>query len=495
MKTILGMNYKQALSFFLKKEIFFTLELPPYFDFQKVIDCSYNIINGKELDKLCKKDSNNKPDYPKNYENVNYKLINNKNGEYDWRPFEIIHPILYVDLVQVICKKENWNLIKKRFKDYSKNTSIRCCSIPLEYSNKKKIVLNWWNNFEQKAISNSLDYKYMACTDISNCYASIYTHVIPWAIHTKDIAKQNRNNDILGNIIDTKIRNMNYGQTNGIPQGSILMDFIAEIILGYADELVTAELKKDKIIDYQILRYRDDYKIFANDVSSVNKILKVLTEVLAQLNLKLNSNKTFTTNDIINGSIKKDKIHRLNNPIDQSLNKQKKLLSIYNFGLLFPNSGSLRYMLTQLYKTEFLNSKTRPNSYEQIISIVSEIMFKNPSTYGICIGILSEIFKYLSCSSREKYVNRILNKFNDLPNCDYLEIWLQRLTLIDNRQKKYNSYLCQKLYDNQNKLWNSDWLNFTFDESLIIDEAVIKELSITVSENEVNSFSNMYYES
>ncbi len=494
MKTILSMNYKEALLFFLKKENFFTLELPPYFNFQKIIDFSYNKINGKSFESICNKDLKNKPCYPKNYENVNYKLINNKNGQYDWRPFEIIHPVLYVDLVREICKQESWNLIKKRFKDFSKNKRIECCSIPLANSDKKRVILNWWSNFEQKSISNSLDYKYMACTDISNCYASIYTHVIPWAIHTKDIAKQDKTNDLIGNLIDTKLRNMNYGQTNGIPQGSVLMDLIAEIILGYADELLTNELEHQKIVDYQILRYRDDYKVFANDLSIIDKILKALTEIIAELNLKLNSNKTFTTSDIINGSIKKDKMYRLNNPIDQSLNKQKKLLIIYNFGLLYPNSGSMRYLLTELYKKDFLNLKSRPNSYEQIISLVSDIMIKNPSTYSICIGILSEIFSHLNINSREKYVNKILNKFSDLPNSDYLEIWLQRLTLIDNRNKTYNSSLCQKLYDKQNKLWNSDWLNFTLNEELIIDENVIDELSITVSESEVNSFSSTYYD-
>ena len=36
---------------------------------------------------------------------------------------------------------------------------------------------------------------------------------------------------------------MSYGQTNGIPQGTILMDFIAEMVLGYADYLLTERLK------------------------------------------------------------------------------------------------------------------------------------------------------------------------------------------------------------------------------------------------------------
>ena len=43
----------------------------------------------------------------------------------------------------------------------------------------------------------------------------------------------------IGNRIDTMIQSMSYGQTNGIPQGSILMDFIAEMVLGYSDLLLS----------------------------------------------------------------------------------------------------------------------------------------------------------------------------------------------------------------------------------------------------------------
>jgi hypothetical protein len=35
------------------------------------------------------------------------------------------------------------------------------------------------------------------------------------------------------------MQGMNYGQTNGIPQGSVLMDFIAEMVLGYIDECLS----------------------------------------------------------------------------------------------------------------------------------------------------------------------------------------------------------------------------------------------------------------
>lgn len=66
---------------------------------------------------------------------------------------------------------------------------------------------------------------------------------------------------------------MRYGQTNGIPQGSALMDFIAEIVLVYCDEKLTKKLESLNITDYKILRYRDDYRVFSNCSSDLELIL------------------------------------------------------------------------------------------------------------------------------------------------------------------------------------------------------------------------------
>ena len=66
---------------------------------------------------------------------------------------------------------------------------------------------------------------------------------------------------------------MRYGQTNGIPQGSALIDFIAEIVLVYCDEKLTKKLESLNITDYKILRYRDDYRVFSNCSSDLELIL------------------------------------------------------------------------------------------------------------------------------------------------------------------------------------------------------------------------------
>lgn len=113
---------------------------------------------------------------------------------------------------------------------------------------------------------------------------------------------------------------MSFGQTNGIPQGSVLMDFIAEIVLGFGDYLLTLELDRLGITDYKIIRYRDDYRIFTNNPQLSSEIAKVLSEVLSKLNFKLNSAKTNSTDDVVLGSLKSDKVHWI-------YNKRKRIIS------------------------------------------------------------------------------------------------------------------------------------------------------------------------
>lgn len=488
MKRILDMSNDDAKLFLLKNKSYFSLDLPPYFDFNNLLLSIDNKLNGKDLKNFYK---DNKTIPPKSCENVNYKFLHNKDGKFDWRPFEIIHPALYVYLVNVICEKDNWKKINERFKLFQKNKKIVCCSIPYESSNKKMdkkdTILNWWNTFEQKSISMSLKFNCMAITDITNCYGSIYTHSIAWAVETKNIAKKDHSDTLLGNKIDKIIQDMSYGQTNGIPQGSVLTDFIAEIVLGYADEQISSEINKNKIKDYSILRYRDDYRIFAQNEYDLNVILKIITEVLSELNFKLNTQKTSITDDIITNSIKKDKANILVNNYIVLNNIQKSLFNIRNFSLIYPNSGSLLKLLTEVYEQQIKPLKKKPKNVEQIISILVDIMYRNPKTYNLCVLILSVIFSFLGKTTINKDINLISKKFKNLPNTNYIDIWLQRLTIANNIDRKYSCTLCQKIYS-EVKIWNSDWLNLEIDESLIINNERIKSISPIIQEEEVNPF-------
>lgn len=339
-RTIIEMNNNEAKKFLMKPESYSSLDLPKYFSFEKMLNIVESFLSCQDVDN--KKARCN--------EDINYHIYTNKDGRYSWRNIQLINPVLYVQLVNQITQKDNWATILKRMNDFANIDKVKCVSIPRESTNENNdlssTILNWWNFFEQETIKMSLKYNHVLVTDISGCYGSIYTHTIPWAIHTKEVAKNNRKDkSLIGNIIDKSISDMQYSQTNGIPQGSTLMDFIAEIVLGYADEQIYKKIKEyfTEGIDYYILRYRDDYKMFSNKYSELEQIGKIVSEVLQDLNFNLNSSKTFMSNDIIDTAIKVDKkewskLRRIDEfyisddlEKDKTTYHQKYLLQIYNF--------------------------------------------------------------------------------------------------------------------------------------------------------------------
>ena len=78
--------------------------------------------------------------------------------------------------------------------------------------------------------------------DISSFYPSVYTHTIPWALHSKAVAKKNKakNDTYFGNILDGCSMGVQDWQTVGLPIGPDTSHIIAEII-GVAIDLQIKE--------------------------------------------------------------------------------------------------------------------------------------------------------------------------------------------------------------------------------------------------------------
>lgn len=490
-KRITEMTNKEAQKFLLKSSSYSTLKLPKYFDFEPLL----TKIHKENYRKAKLNDFFNANDNSKLYNDINYVIMVNKSGKLSWRKLILTNPIAYVSIVQQICKKDNWDFIVKRFKEYSNNKNIKCCSLPVEATNigtdKKEQILNWWNEFEQLTIKESINYKYMIITDISNCYPSIYTHTIPWALHgeknIKQRMKDNKKANLLGDELDKSIQAISYAQTNGIPQGSILYDFIAEMILGYCDKLLAKKLTELQIFEYKILRYRDDYRIFSNNPSQIERILKELTIILEHHNLQINTKKTSKTGDILSNALKEDKIYGLLNPLDKTLNPQKKIYVIREIGSKYKNSGLLVKMLHEYYKNDIFPIKKQLINPEEITSIIVDIMDNNPRVYPECIAILSKIFSFYNDANKLKKVQLIRKRICNNMNVEYLDIWLQRLTISFSKNISYSTVLCQKIY-NKNQIWNSAWAKCSYDEDMIINSDIINNIEEVIPIEEINDF-------
>lgn len=497
MKKLLLLDNNKAKEFFMKEENYCNIDLPQYFSFNNALSqADIMLAKKKELvnciiSKKALKDAENK----------NYKFYSNKDGNYAWRPFEIIHPFLYVDLVNQITKIDNWEYIKKRVNEFKVDKKIVCCSdIYIDNKNKKQKATNiqsWWSNFEQQSINMFLEFNVMAKTDIVCCYESIYTHSIVWALHDKPYAKEHRDDkNLIGNIIDKSIQQMRYDQTNGIPQGSLLMDFIAEIVLGFADKLLSTKLKELQITNYKILRYRDDYRIFAKSTEDINIILKELSSILSELNLKLNTNKTSIYSDIVNGSVKEDKLFwlKIKSQFEEETNLQKKLFILKNFSDTYLNSGQLKRSLTDLSKEDFAKYKFEIKSnFETICAILCSIWLQNPSSYAQIATIYSKIFEVIDNKTKIKnLMNKLLGKFRRLPNNTYFEIWMQRalLKFIDiKNESKFQSKLAQVVYS-PIKIWDSSWLKPNIFKENIIDTQKLENIGKVITFEEFCLFNN-----
>lgn len=489
--SILELSPEKTRKFLLKHESYCDIGLPPYFNFNGILSGVSHTLDGRLLSEL-------QGSSAKEHDGVNHIILNNKDGKHAWRPLQLIHPALYVSLVNRITEPENWQLIQNRFEIFSGDEKIRCFSLPVASLTKKKDkaeqIAHWWQQVEQSSIELAMDYNYVIHTDITDCYGSIYTHSIGWALHSKSEAKkrENRNNkSLLGNIIDIHVQGMQHGQTNGIPQGSILMDLIAEIVLGYADINLGTQISKLKIEDYRIIRYRDDYRIFVNNQQDGDRILKCLTEVMIDLGMKLNPAKTKVSSQIIRSSIKGDKLAWICRK-QSTGNLQKHLLIIHNHSLEFPNSGSLSKALSSFHK-RIVGLKKYRNPLP-LISIVVDIAHHNPRTYAICAAILSKLISFFESSEEKKeIINKTRNKFSQIPNTGHMDVWLQRISLQFDPDAEFDEPLCHLVNGNSIPIWNNEWISSqellkVFDISRIVTKSVVESLDSVVPVKEVALF-------
>lgn len=498
--SVLQLSNVAARRYFLTASRYCTIPLPGYFDFQPLLNALDTAIGHQKLSDIEKAGK-----HPGDEENANYTFLTNKDGNFAWRPLIIINPAIYLCLVNRMTEEANWKLIQRRFKQFQKDERITCYSIPLIVEESESrlsddtaaSINNWWEQIEQQSIELALKYSTVLVTDISECYSSIYTHSIGWAIHGKPKARgemRKQNTTLIGCIIDRLIQQMCYRQTNGIPQGSVLMDFVAEMVLGYAD----MELSKNKdlaAVDFRILRYRDDYRIFANSELDAVKVAKVLSEVLSDLNLKMNPQKTFVSNKIIHDVIKPDKLY-WNEAKHGEKTLQKHLLLIHSLADKYPNSGTLSTVMAKFMDRLYPLRTLEEDSARVLISILVDIAYNNPRVYSavvVCIG------KILSIETDRTEVDEIYDliekKFAKKTNIGYWKVWYQRLTIKTDRAKEMHSdeKLCQIAAGNGAvHLWGVKWLQVRYQRVItmtsIFNTAVYDSMNDVPQPREVKIF-------
>jgi len=514
-KSILEMSPEEARNFLLKSESYFTLNLPSYFNIDSILSQAIDKMKNKTISNKNNSDNEIKvlsnKEYYSNYPNINFCMQLNKTSN-SYRPITLIHPYLYVDLVNAITKSDSWTNLVTRFNELRSKVKnqIECFSIPFEVESqlatdyKKELALHFWKKIEQESIRLSIEYSYMLKLDISNFYGSIYTHSLHWAIIGEENAKENHNS--FGSGIDKRFQWMNYRETVGIPQGNVVSDFFAELLLAYIDVKLVNELEISKISGYHILRYRDDYRIFTNSIDELHKIKKILSVILQRYKLSLGDSKTKLSDNVVKDSIKEDKLYwlkhdpvvklsgdkfykkpekffsnflsyvgfskkknlskrRFKNYFDNriySATVQKHLFIIKDFADSYPNSGQLVKALNEFknridsFEEDFIHNGT---DIDTLISILVDIILKNPKITSIGIQLLSILLSKFniqdSTNIYKKFetIKKIRKKLENFGENEYLDIWLNRLIIqIIYKSKDNDNSFKDYLSSNHNKL-------------------------------------------
>ncbi len=79
-KSLLEMNFDEARRFLLKSSSFFSVSLPQYFSFEKIINDVESTLGVNDSSLFYKPGAK-----PAESDSVNYDLYNNKDGKYSWR--------------------------------------------------------------------------------------------------------------------------------------------------------------------------------------------------------------------------------------------------------------------------------------------------------------------------------------------------------------------------------------------------------------------------
>lgn len=198
------------------------------------------------------------------------------------RALALVHPKPYSTLVENILT--NWEKIR----DICDNPNSHVK--PEIRQDGRAFVMNYEDGLKKITRLNKLKFskKFMVSADIANCFNSIYSHSIPWALVGLEEAKANRRPREWFNTIDSSVRRCKRNETQGIPIGPGTSSIIVELILSKIDS-------KLRETGYIFERYVDDFTCYCESDIQAESFIIDLERYLSEFKLSLNLSKTNIT--------------------------------------------------------------------------------------------------------------------------------------------------------------------------------------------------------
>lgn len=329
-------------------------------------------------------------------------------GVHSRRVLSIPNPLHQIKLCKVI--DDDWSNLRSLISNSRMSLTIPSVRARSLRALSRKFS---FSEISEKVINSSTSSRFLLRTDISRYYPTIYTHSIPWAIHTKPVAKvRKRDTTLIGNRIDSAIQSCQDGQTNGIPIGPDTSLLISEILCSSMDNEV-----QSRVIFKSAFRYIDDYFLFFDSLSDAEKAFSELHKIIRGYELELNPYKT--------------KIIRLPEPLEpqwvSALNSTPKnsgeilsyISEVFEYSKKYPNDEVLKFGLSRI---KALSPKR--GTLKTIVSFILNVIMYEPSAIPLASEMLVSA-KYISgkTSQIEAAIHEAL-MFNSEYGYEFEVTWL-----------------------------------------------------------------------
>lgn len=248
----------------------FSEKLPPIFD-------------SKDFLNYCK-DESNQSFAEKWYPYVNYDSIRNINTP---RSIGIPNPMGYALLCNVL--KKYWKNIQDYFEKMTENQKYIVSRVHIRkmHDNNALFEMNYknWETDGSPEPDILMGKRYLVKADVSQCFPSIYSHAISWALVTKEVAKTNSTKkNKWYNELDRFVRNMKNGETHGLLIGPHTSNILSEIVLCAVDNKLCEK--------WQYVRSIDDFACYTKSKDDAEQFIIELNTALKAYGLSMNHKKT-----------------------------------------------------------------------------------------------------------------------------------------------------------------------------------------------------------
>ncbi len=307
------------------------------------------------------------------------------------RPLRIPNPVSYFALADIVAS--NWPAIMAHTGKHRLSASR---PYVLRRSDRAVVPRCRYAELTRLRALRRRAARYLLVTDIDQFYPTIYTHAIPWALHTKVAskaalkAKGAKGLPPLGDRLDKAFQCMNDGQTHGIPIGPDASLVAAEILLA----AVGGRFQEyEKISNCPDGKARFSVPIFSVNEAAEDALIR-LQAILAGFELLLNPRKT----RLVELPVALDTAWSIElkamdiRPRKSGLAQRNDILALFSraFELAgeFPGDSVLRYAVSHVQGVNI-----HKNAWQAFHNVVLGAAAADASTLAVAFGTLEKVAK------------------------------------------------------------------------------------------------------